>query len=64
MGRIKKILESDIKVDSAKGIVTLTDVKITTGKKGWKVANKDNRYYISKDGRVYMEVERNHPEVK
>jgi hypothetical protein len=63
MGRIQNILEADIKItvdmDGEDVIETVKDVKmLPDNSKGWKVAQKGNQYYISKDGRIYMEVDK------
>lgn len=52
-----------IKVDSDDGIETIKNAVISNNNKKWKVAKVDNRFFISKDGRIYMEVDKDNKAV-
>jgi hypothetical protein len=45
-------------------IMTVKGVDISVNKKKWQIAKKDGKFYISKDGKVFMEVDSDNPALK
>ena len=54
--KLNNLFEETINVDGDDGIEKIKVGNISKNSKGWKTASSGDRSFISKDGKVYMEV--------